>query len=593
MDITSPISNLSDEHYLELRKASAISEDQIRSRCYRTVKAADLPDSFADYQRRDGLLIPIRNARGVVMSYQLKPNEPRSNKDGKPIKYETAANSRQMIDIPVSAVMYLDNPKIPLVITEGAKKVDAAVTAGWRCTIGLQGVFGWRGKGEQGGKTALPDWEQIALNDRKVVIAFDSDVMSKASVRVALDRLSAFLKSRGAQVLYLLMPDLEHKDGTFSKCGLDDWFAWGRTLSDLERHVKSSLPQLPDASMRVERPKVVSLGSVQSKHIEWLWQNWLPKGMLTLLGGYAGDGKSTITMSLAATFSTAGLLPDGSQAPKTNTLLMLAEDDLSHVVKPRLELHGGDMERILCLQHIESEEGGLRSINLRKDVPYLREVVQQHEIGLIVIDPLSSFLAASDRNSEGDVRDTLQPLVQLMEETGVVVIGIMHIGKSDGHQRAMQRLMGSTAFTALARSVWMVNNLPADLQDETQPIRKMLGVSKSNYAVPPVPLVFSRSQDGPIEFHGPSPIGIEEVFTWKAKSENDGNGRGSQAEIAEAFLVEHMTDQPVAASEMEAAAKEAGISATVLRRAKMRLGIRSVKRADGWVWLPPVEEAAA
>ena len=42
-----------------------------------------------------------------------------------------------------------------------------------------------------GGKVALPDWEYVALNDRLVVIAFDSDVMLKTSVHDALARLGA------------------------------------------------------------------------------------------------------------------------------------------------------------------------------------------------------------------------------------------------------------------------------------------------------------------------------------------------------------------------------------------------------------------
>lgn len=58
------------------------------------------------------------------------------------------------------------------------------------------------------------------------MLAFDSDVMAKASVRGALDRLSALLKQRGARVRYLLMPDLQNG----VKCGLDDWFANGGGL---------------------------------------------------------------------------------------------------------------------------------------------------------------------------------------------------------------------------------------------------------------------------------------------------------------------------------------------------------------------------
>ena len=43
------------------------------------------------------------------------------------------------------------------------------------CCIALLGVWSWRETNEHGGKTALPDWELIALNGRDVYITFDSD----------------------------------------------------------------------------------------------------------------------------------------------------------------------------------------------------------------------------------------------------------------------------------------------------------------------------------------------------------------------------------------------------------------------------------
>jgi hypothetical protein len=46
----------------------------------------------------------------------------------------------------------------------------------------------------------LADWREIALKDRDVIIAFDSDVMTNDKVRDALDQLSGFLTMRGATV---------------------------------------------------------------------------------------------------------------------------------------------------------------------------------------------------------------------------------------------------------------------------------------------------------------------------------------------------------------------------------------------------------
>ncbi|MBA3276516.1 MAG: DUF3854 domain-containing protein [Chloroflexia bacterium] len=143
------------------------------------------------------------------MAWQVKADEFRLDKAGKPVKYDTATGGRQCLDIPERSGSLLGNPNVPLWITEGAKKVDSGLSHGIRCIIGMQGVYGWCGKNDHGGTVALPDWEAIALNGRDVVLAFDSDVMTKASVRGALERLSAFLTQRQARVRYLLLPVLE------------------------------------------------------------------------------------------------------------------------------------------------------------------------------------------------------------------------------------------------------------------------------------------------------------------------------------------------------------------------------------------------
>src|SRR5690606_12888038 len=98
--------------------------------------------------------------------------------------------SRLCIDVPPPIRHQLGDPSIPLWVTEGARKADAAVSAGLAC-IALLGVWGWRGKNAHGGKTALPCWDSIALNGRDIFVAFDSDVMVKESVQRALDRLAA------------------------------------------------------------------------------------------------------------------------------------------------------------------------------------------------------------------------------------------------------------------------------------------------------------------------------------------------------------------------------------------------------------------
>lgn len=95
--------------------------------------------------------------------------------------------------------------------------------------VALLGVWNWRGTNEFGGKTALPEWESIALNDRQVYIVFDSDVMLKPQVYAALVRFKSFLEGREARVAVVYLP--AGADG--SKQGVDDFLAAGKAVDDL------------------------------------------------------------------------------------------------------------------------------------------------------------------------------------------------------------------------------------------------------------------------------------------------------------------------------------------------------------------------
>jgi len=173
------------------------------------------------------LLIPIWSVTGNLVMYQSRPDHPRMLK-GRIVKYETPHNSRMVLDIHPDMREMIANPKVPLWITEGIKKGDSLVSRNC-CAIALLGVWNWRGTNHLGGKTALPDWEYIALNNRRVYICFDSDVMLKENVHSALTRISEFLNLRGATVAYIYLPTMSGG----AKQGVDDFLASGKTIDDL------------------------------------------------------------------------------------------------------------------------------------------------------------------------------------------------------------------------------------------------------------------------------------------------------------------------------------------------------------------------
>jgi hypothetical protein len=171
-----------------------------------------------------GILFPI----GTVydgLTYQYKPDQPRqrSKDDGtyQTIKNETCGGSRLAIHVPRRVRRWLKTRTRELWITEGCKKTLSGVSPG-PCIIGLMGVDGWVVRTQPNIRSdPLPDWDEIELKGRIVFVSFDSDVMTKPEVKCARDRLTAFLRKRGATVVPVYIPNGPNGE----KQGLDDYIA--------------------------------------------------------------------------------------------------------------------------------------------------------------------------------------------------------------------------------------------------------------------------------------------------------------------------------------------------------------------------------
>ncbi len=241
------VSHLSD-HHLAMLRASAISDDVIAARGYRSITNADelQPLGFAPSQRRaPGLLLPHHGPDGSNSVYVYRPDSPRVNvnkrkrdPDGQyhndAIKYEYPKDTAMRVDCPPTCRALLGNPQIPLWITEGQKKADALASIK-QCAIALLGVWNFKTTNKDGGKVFNDaNFDHIALNGRDVRIVFDSDVMRKSEVKQALDRLTAHLQRKGAHVTSIYLPPSDK-----GKQGVDDYLAAGHTLADLERLIES------------------------------------------------------------------------------------------------------------------------------------------------------------------------------------------------------------------------------------------------------------------------------------------------------------------------------------------------------------------
>ena len=236
------------DHHLAMLAASGITPEHAALRGYETItdksRLAKLGIVVAARSHVPGLLVPLLRVDGSRWGCQYRPDVPRTLQ-GKPVKYETPHGQRNGLDVPPGVGPMLGDPSIPLFITEGSKKADCGALHGL-CVVALTGVWCWRGTNSAGGKVALADWQDVALNGRRVIIAFDGDVARKESVQKAAHALSGYLAIKGARVECLWLPD------TNQKTGLDDYLMAGHTVDDLWKLVK---PTQPPPSNKPKQPQ--------------------------------------------------------------------------------------------------------------------------------------------------------------------------------------------------------------------------------------------------------------------------------------------------------------------------------------------------
>lgn len=336
-----------------------------------------------------------------------------------------------------------------------------------------------------------------------------------------------------------------------------------------------------------------NFADIQEKAAEWLWNGYLPKGMLTILGGAGGCGKSTLAVAFAATVANGGIWPDGTSCSRKGNVAIWSSEDLPDVtIKPRLLAAGlePDNRGTWLIEGSRNANGDVQAFDPAKDMTSLRsELSYMGEIDLLILDPIVSVVAG-DMHRANDVRRSLQPLVDLAAELNCAVVGITHFAKNTAGKNSTERVIGSQAFSAVSRMV-----LVAAKDEESE--RRVLTRSKSNV-----------SEDGEgFEYSIEAltlPSGIPTTrVKWGEQIEgsarnilsdvegDEAQNGTSKADVATSFLCRILANGPLAAQTVVTESLRQGIAPATLRRAREKLRIKPEKGVgdmrSGWMWTLP------
>jgi putative DNA primase/helicase len=326
--------------------------------------------------------------------------------------------------------------------------------------------------------------------------------------------------------------------------------------------------------------------------VRWLWTGWLALGKLAILAGAPGTGKTTCALSMAATVTKGGRWPDKSKCPLGDVLIWSGEDDPSDTLLPRLIASGADSSRVHFI-HAMREHGEERSFDPSKDTPALMEAARKlPELRFILLDPVANAVAGDSHNNT-EVRRALQPLVDFAIQADSALLGITHFAKGGSGQDPTQRVIGSVAFSAVARVVLVC----AKTKDEQGSDRRILARSKSNIGPDDGGFTYTLEQKEALPGIWTSHTVWGEVVIGSARDLlAETNEASEQAPFNEAadFLRHCLATGSTPSNTVMSEAKEAGIPWIAVRRAATRVGVLKRKGGmnDGWYWSLPIAEDA-
>lgn len=99
--------------------------------------------------------------------------------------------------------------------------------------------------------------------------------------------------------------------------------------------------------------RLIRMSEVETQEVRWLWRPYIPFGKITIIQGNPGEGKTTLSLRLAAACSQGQALPGMEPGAPINILYQTAEDGLGDTIKPRLMSAGADLNRIVCINETE------------------------------------------------------------------------------------------------------------------------------------------------------------------------------------------------------------------------------------------------
>jgi|AntAceMinimDraft_16_1070373.scaffolds.fasta_scaffold04027_3 replicative DNA helicase len=355
--------------------------------------------------------------------------------------------------------------------------------------------------------------------------------------------------------------------GQIAELGYDN----GGEIGDALARANSLLDEVSSASSQhssTQKPSTWEDIDKTLGPVTWSWKGWLPDGMLTILAGEPGSGKSALALWIAATFIDGRDWPDSSRYAGDKGSVLWVECEAAQAInlsraqtwRPPIQLDHllGPLDNPFSTVLLDDANGQLA----------VKRIASRPDVRLIVVDSLRGAHRRDENSSE--TAEVVIWLAELARDSRKPVLVIHHLRKRSLRDRhgvvTLDRLRGSSAIVQPARVV-----LALDSPDPTDPSLRQLSEIKNNLAKFPDPIGVEINNTGLSFSAAPESPVVEK-----------------QIDQAIDFLRDRLADGPVLSTEVLREGK-ADFSDKTLQRAKAELHVASKRNDNHWYWSLPTK----
>jgi 5S rRNA maturation endonuclease (ribonuclease M5) len=321
----------------------------------------------------------------------------------------------------------IDKPDAHVLIVEGekdAERLNALFQASGANAVATTSAQGANDTGR---------WEAYRelLRGRACSVIPDSD---PAGLKHAIG-ICGYLNGVAASVRMVELPDVGKKGD------VSDWFDQGNSSDDLWKLILEAPAFDPSAiplQMAADRDATAADLVAAKAGTRWLWPQWIPLGVLTLLTAEPSTGKTRLGLDLTKRIALGMDWPDGQPmdlGDRRPVVLWIPADNQHSELSDCPSLFGFPPETIILNTSVGNLYGGteLQEPEQLKDL--YERIVRQHP-AMVIIDTITNTSDAKSQDTS-DAKRQYKPLQDIAKRTGAAIVCVTHTnlaGKSLGRR---------------------------------------------------------------------------------------------------------------------------------------------------------------